>query len=79
MRLYLYKDDDPYFKLVHSEDDFVVRNLKDQNAISESDDIVDYQGLRGPIRIWEIHYPSNISLNQSYLVTTTNKALLYAK
>jgi len=78
-RLYLYKDDDPYFKLVHSEDDFVVRNLKDQNAISESDDIVDYQGLRGPIRIWEIHYPSNISLNQSYLVTTPNKALLYAK
>src|SRR3989338_6152904 len=30
-RLYLYNTDDPYFKLVHNEDDFVVAQLKGRN------------------------------------------------
>lgn len=68
-RLFLYKEDSEYFKLVHSEDDFIVTNLKNQNAISQDEDFVQYQGLRGPIRIWEISYPENIKSNHEYLLT----------
>ncbi len=66
-RLYLYKDNDQYFKLVHSEDDIVVKQLKasDQNL----SDIVFFGGVRGPIRIWEINYPKGMVLNNSYLST----------
>ncbi len=64
-RLYLYNEKDPYFKLVHSEDDSIVAQLK-QNNITNSD-IVYYQGIRGPIRIWEISYPKNMSVNPIYL------------
>jgi asparagine N-glycosylation enzyme membrane subunit Stt3 len=64
-RLYLYKEDDKFFKLVHSEDDFIVAQLKENNLTNS--DIVYFQGLRGPIRIWEINYPDNIKINPSYL------------
>ncbi|MBX4212395.1 hypothetical protein KW787_03010 [Candidatus Pacearchaeota archaeon] len=67
-RLYLYKEDNSYFKLAHSEDDFLVAYLKSQNA--QIGDFVEYQGIRGPIRIWEIHYPSNAVFNQTYLRNT---------
>jgi asparagine N-glycosylation enzyme membrane subunit Stt3 len=64
-RLYLYNENDSYFKLVHSEDDFVVAQLKENNATKS--DFVYYGGLRGPIRIWEINYPKNITTNPQYL------------
>ena len=66
-RLYLYKENGPYFKLVHSEDDAVVAWLKTQNPGVE--DIVLFNGIRGPIRIWEINYPSDIELKDEYLST----------
>jgi asparagine N-glycosylation enzyme membrane subunit Stt3 len=66
-RLYLYKEDDKFFKLVHSEDDFIVAQLKASNATNS--DIVYYQGLRGPIRIWEINYPDGMEKNPAYLET----------
>jgi len=69
-RLYLYKDNDPYFTLVHSEDDYVVSILKSQNAITS--DFVFFNGLRGPIRIWEINYPQSVvdkGVNQEYIRT----------
>ncbi len=65
-RLYLFNENDPYFKLVHSEDDFVVAQLKAQNP-SYNSDFAYYQGFRGPIRIWEIKYPSNIKFNEAYI------------
>jgi len=68
-RLFLYKENSSYFKLVHSEDDFIVANLKSQNAISQDVDFVQYQGLRGPIRIWEISYPKDIKSRPEYLLT----------
>ncbi|MBI2631478.1 hypothetical protein HYW75_00555 [Candidatus Pacearchaeota archaeon] len=64
-RLYLYSQNDTYFKLVHTEDDIVVKQLKTVN--SGIGDIVFFNGVRGPIRIWQITYPSNMTLNQSYL------------
>ncbi len=66
-RLYLYKEDNPYFKLVHSEDDFLVAQVKAQNP--EIGDFVEYGGLRGPIRIWEIDYPSEVGFREEYMLT----------
>jgi asparagine N-glycosylation enzyme membrane subunit Stt3 len=77
-RLYLYNDNDPHFKLVHSEDDFIVAQIKSQNP-GFADDFVYYGGIRGPIRIWEIDYPGDIELNKKYLDTNYPRELLYAK
>ncbi len=65
-RLYLFDEKSNYFKLVHSEDDPIVAQLK-QSGVNT--DFVEYQGFRGPIRIWEIKYPSNIKINEDYLKT----------
>jgi len=65
-RLYLYKIDTDYFKLVHSEDDFLVASMKAQGAVIEND-LIYFQGVRGPIRIWEITYPKDIQFDQKYL------------
>ncbi len=67
-RLYLYKEDNPYFRLVHSEDDFLVANLKSQTSNLDSD-IIYFQGIRGPIRIWEINYPGITKVNEEFLKT----------
>jgi len=44
-------------KLIHSEDDPIVKSLKGQGAIKG--DFVYYQGFRGPIKIWETYYPKD--------------------
>jgi asparagine N-glycosylation enzyme membrane subunit Stt3 len=67
-RLYLFNLSDPYFKLVHTENDYVVKQLKAQNP-SFSKDFVVYGDVRGPIKIWSINYPDNMVLNKSYLET----------
>lgn len=64
-RLYLYNENNPYFKLVHSEDDFLVAEIKASGNSNSS--FVDYNGFRGPIRIWEINYPKGMQVNQTYL------------
>ncbi len=76
-RLYLYKKDDKYFKLAHSEDDIVVAQIKEQNPTFDSD-FVYYQGLRGPIRIWEIKYPKDIKYDKKYISTEYPADILYA-
>jgi asparagine N-glycosylation enzyme membrane subunit Stt3 len=65
-RLYLYKEDNQYFKLVHSEDDFIIEAIKSQNT-NFNYDIVYYSGFRGPIRIWEISYPEGMSVKEEFL------------
>jgi asparagine N-glycosylation enzyme membrane subunit Stt3 len=75
-RLYLYGEDNPYFKLVHSEDDFVLSQIKAQTEIG---DFIYYQGFRGPIKIWEIKYPEGMQVNPEYLQTFyPNEALRWA-
>lgn len=68
-RLYLYKEDNGFFRLAHSEDDFLVRDLK-KAGLTKNDFVVAGGGLRGPIKIWEVSYPSNIKLNPAYLNTS---------
>lgn len=67
-RLYLYKEKNENFVLMHSEDDFLVAQVKSQNPEFKSD-FLDYGGFRGPIRIWEIHYPKDIEFKEEYLST----------
>ena len=64
-RLYLYKENDSYFKLAHSEDDFVVSQIKAQQPLSS--DFIFFNGIRGPIRIWEINYPEGLEVNPVFL------------
>ena len=75
-RLYLYKENDPNFKLVYSEDDYVVEQVKKQNP--KIGDIIFFNGIRGPIRIWEIEYPKDIKFKQEYLNKEYPKELYYA-
>lgn len=65
-RHYLYNEENPYFELVHSEDDLFVAQIKNSNPDLDFD-FVYFQGIRGPIKIWEINYPSNMELNEEYL------------
>lgn len=69
-KLYLFNKNSNYFKLVHSEDNLIISDLKKQGM--NLDEFVYYApagGLLGPIKIWEISYPNDIKLNQSYLDT----------
>ncbi len=66
-RLYLYKETDPYFTLSHTEDDLFIADLKAKTGVTS--DFAYYQGLRGPIRIWQINYPSDVKVNPEYLKT----------
>ncbi len=72
-RLYLYKEQNPYFELMHSEDDDLVRQLR--TIANFTEDFIYYEGVHGPIRIWEIHYPSFIASNASFLNTQYPEAL----
>ena len=54
-----------YFDLVHTEDNLIAADLKKQGI--NVGDFVYYQGFQGPIKIWDISYPSDIKLNESYL------------
>jgi asparagine N-glycosylation enzyme membrane subunit Stt3 len=66
-RLYLFGEEGEGFTLAHSEDDFVVAQLKTQQANIK--DFVYYNGLRGPIKIWNIDYPQGIKEVPQYLET----------
>ncbi|MFH1802121.1 MAG: STT3 domain-containing protein [archaeon] len=67
-KLYLYKQEPEGFVLAHSEDDFVVASMKSQ-GVPVSNDLVYFGGVRGPIRIWEIDYPSDIEYKQEFVDT----------
>jgi hypothetical protein len=66
-RLYLFGENSENFKLVHSEDNLIVQDIKKQNPTLG--DFVYYQGFNGPIKIWEIEYPSGMKINPDYLRT----------
>jgi len=67
-RLYLYNEDNDFFKLAHVEDDFIVSQIKAQNG--EVGDFIYFQGFRGPIKIWEVSYPDDIEFKEEFLETT---------
>jgi len=67
-RIYLYDEKNTGFNLVYSEDDLLVAELKKLNP-EIKEDIIYYQGLRGPIKIWELDYPVNTEFKEKYLET----------
>lgn len=77
VRLYLFDEEGEGFKMVHSEDDFVVANLKSQGA--EIKDFVNYNGFRGPIKIWSVDYSAyeGIGEKPEYLITEYPEEKLY--
>ncbi len=76
--LYLFDKKSDYFNLVHTEDNFIIDNIRQQGL--EVKDFVYYNGFQGPIKIWEIKYPLNIKLNPEYLkINFPNQELNIAK
>ncbi len=76
-KLYLFDRESNYFKLVHTEPNLFIENLRNQGL--DIGELVYYQGVQGPIKIWEISYPSNIKLNETYLETGYPSELTISK
>ncbi len=68
-KFYLFNEKSDFFELVYSEDDFVVRDLKNQGAIPQNQDFVLFNGVRGPIKMWKVNYPEGIEIVPEYLET----------
>jgi len=66
-RLYLFGEKSDYFRLVHTEPNLIINDIAKQGL--DLGDFIYYQGFQGPIKIWEINYPSDIKLNSTYLST----------
>ena len=63
----------PNFKLVHSESDLIIGNLKSQGfGLNE---FVYFGGVRGPIKIWKISYNGDEQIKEEYLDTNASKYL----
>ncbi len=68
-RLYLYNEPQEGFRLMHSEDNLIVKALKESGA-TQIHDFIYYQGVQGPIKIWEVVYPEGMQVNPLYLRET---------
>ena len=67
IKLYFFNEGEN-FKLVHSEDSFIVKDIKNQKP--DIGDFVFFQGVQGPIKIWEVSYPANTKFKPEYLETS---------
>lgn len=81
MRGYLaqkYILDDPFnnfenFKIKHIESNIIVEELRNQGM--ELPEFIYFQGLQGPIKIWEIEYTGSEEIKQEYLDKDASKYL----
>jgi len=62
----------PTIKLVHAEKDISVIELNNQGA--NVDELIYFNGFRGPIKIWKVDYPSNILVKEEFLRTSGDYA-----
>ncbi len=72
----VYLLDDPFnnfpnFKLAHTEPNIIIDNLNSQNMGLR--DFVYFQGLQGPIKIWEIEYTGEEEFQEKYLDRDSSK------
>ena len=70
-QLYLLNDGFENYETItlkHSQNDPFVSSLNSQGANIK--DFVYFQGFRGPIKIWEVDYPSNIIAKEEFLETS---------
>jgi len=61
------------FKLVHTEQNLIIENLNQQGM--NLPEFIYYQGIQGPIKIWEIEYTGKEKIKQEYLDTDASKYL----
>lgn len=54
----------PSIKMAYKEENQIVSSLKKQGIALE--DFIAYQGIRGPIKIYEVSYPENIIENEDF-------------
>ena len=66
-RLYLFGEEKGSFSLAHSEPDAIVENLRGQGITIG--DFIFFNEFRGPLKIWELNYPSDIKFKPEYLET----------
>mgnify|MGYP001608675742 CR=1 FL=1 len=66
----------PHFKLVNTQDSLIIEDLKRQGM--QLPDFVYYNGVHGPIKIWEISYTGKEQIKQEYLDTDETKYLSWA-
>jgi len=59
-------DNVEHFKLVHTEANIIVKDLRRQGMPSR--DLIYYKGIQGPIKIWEIEYTGNEVFNEEYML-----------
>jgi len=59
-------DNVEHFKLVHTEANVIVKDLRRQGMPSR--DLIYYKGIQGPIKIWEIEYTGNEVFNEEYML-----------
>jgi len=64
VRNYLF-DEKNNFRLVHEESSELIKQLREQNA--NMGEFIYYQGFHGPIKIWEVSYPSGTEFKAEYL------------
>ena len=55
-------DNFPNFKIAHTESNMIVENLRNQGI--DLPEIIYYQGVQGPIKIWEIDYPEGFEVSE---------------
>ncbi|MFH1451630.1 MAG: STT3 domain-containing protein [archaeon] len=63
----------PNFKLVHSEENIIIQSMNSQGA--NLPEFINYQGLQGPIKIWEIEYTGDETKQEKYLDKDSSKYL----
>ncbi|MEK6875318.1 MAG: STT3 domain-containing protein [Nanoarchaeota archaeon] len=77
-QLYLFDKKTDSFKITHIESNQIINSLKGQGT--DLKEFIYYSGFQGPIKIWEINYPSTIKANPEYLKTDyPNKSIEIAK
>ena len=59
-------------KLTYVQQDPFVENLNSQGA--NLGEFMDFNGFRGPIKIWKVDYPANILTKEEFLRTSGNWA-----
>ncbi|MGD9276230.1 MAG: STT3 domain-containing protein [Candidatus Pacearchaeota archaeon] len=74
----VYLLDDPFnnfpnFKLAHTEQNLIIESMNSQGLTMP--DFVYYQGLQGPIKIWEIEYTGEEEIKEEYIDKNANKYL----
>lgn len=72
-KLYLMNDPFNEYSTIseaHFEDDIVISTLKQQGI--DLGEFVYYDGLRGPLKIWEVDYPANTETHEEFLELASN-------